>query len=95
MTKYRDILRHHNQGISSRNIAETLKCSRNTIRKVLERAATANIGWPLADNMSDHVLGQKLFGKQTATSKRRMPDFEYIHQEMAHSGVTLSLLLAH
>jgi len=92
MTKYREILRLHSQRISSRNIAESLKCSRNTIRKVIERAATANIAWPLPDKMSDKVLEQQLFGKQTATHKRKTPDFDYIHQEMARSGVTLSLL---
>ena len=92
MTKYREILRLHSQGISSRNIAESLNCSRNTIRKALERAATANIAWPLSDNMTDKALEQKLFGKQTAVSKRKMPDFDYVHQEMTRSGVTLSLL---
>jgi len=92
MTKYRDILRLHSQGISSRNIAESLNCSRNTIRKVLERAAAANIAWPLTGKESEYVLEQMLFGKQTAAYKRKMPDFEYIHQEMARNGVTLSLL---
>jgi transposase len=92
MTKYREILRLHSQGIGSRGIAESLKCSRNTIRKVLERASDENIGWPLPDNMSDQQLEQKLFGKRSKTQMRKMPNFEYIHQEMAHSGVTLSLL---
>jgi transposase len=92
MTKYRDILRLYSQRISSRNIAESLNCSRNTIKKVLERAETANIAWPLSDEMTDKVLEQKLFGKQTATSKRKIPDFDYIHQEMARKGVTLNLL---
>ena len=92
MTKYRDILRLHSQGISSRNIAESLKCSRNTIRKVLERATTEHLSWPLQDNLSDSLLEQKLFGKKERTQKRKIPDFDYVHQEMAHSGVTLNLL---
>ena len=92
MTKYREILRLHSRGISSRNIAESLKCSRNTIRKVLERAAVENIIWPLPDDVSDRFLEQKLFGKRERTQKRKIPDFEYIHQELARNGVTLSLL---
>ena len=92
MTKYREILRLHSQGIASRSIAESLKCSRNTIKKVLERAVEENIHWPLPDDMSDRQLEQKLFGKRVKSQMRKMPDFEYIHQEMAHSGVTLSLL---
>jgi len=92
MTKYREILRLHSQGISNRNIAETLECSRNTVRKVLERAEVGRINWPLPANMSDNVLGQKLFGKLTRVKSRKTPDFEYIYQEMARNGVTLSLL---
>jgi transposase len=91
MTKYREILRLHSQGISSRGIAESLKCSRNTIRRVLERAEEEHIGWPLPDNETDRVLEQKLFGKRTKIQRRTMPDFEHIHREIAHKGVTLSL----
>ena len=92
MTKYREILRLHNQGISNRNIAEVLKCSRNTIKRTLESAIEKRIVWPLPDNLSDKVLEQELFGKRTVTQKWKLPNYEYIHQEMAHSGVTLSLL---
>jgi len=42
--------------------------------------------------MSDQQLEQKLFGKLARTKSRKMPDFEYVHQEMARKGVTLSLL---
>ena len=92
MTKYREILRLNSQGISSRNIAENLKCSRNTIRKVLERAKEAHIGWPVPDSFSDRQFEERLFGKRAVTGKRKMPDLDYVHQEMARSGVTLSLL---
>ena len=92
MTKYREILRLHSKGISKRGIAESLKCSRSTIRKVLEKAEVDNICWPLPDDLSDRMLEQKLFGKQARALKRKMPDFEYVHQEMGRKGVTLSLL---
>jgi len=92
MTKYREILRLNSQGISSRIIAGSLSCSRNTIRKVLERAKEEHIQWPLPDNVSDRMLELKLFGNRTRVQNRKMPDFEYIHQEMARKGVTLSLL---
>jgi transposase len=38
------------------------------------------------------VLKQTLFGKQSKPQKHKMPDLEYIHQEMAKNGVTLTLL---
>ena len=92
MTKYREILRLHNQGLSSRIIAESLKCSRNTIKRVLERAKEKNLSWPLADDISDPLLEQKLYGKQERTQRCKMPDYDYVHQEMGKNGVTLTLL---
>jgi transposase len=92
MTKCREILRLHSQGISNRGIAASLECSRNTVRKTLERAGEENIAWPLPETMTDRLLEQKLFGRRGIVQNRKMPDWEYIHQEMAHVGVTLSLL---
>jgi hypothetical protein len=40
--------------------------------------------------MSDMVLKQTLFGKKFENQKYRQPDLEYIHQELAKSGVTLT-----
>jgi transposase len=48
--------------------------------------------WPLPDNVSDKMLEQRLFCTRAKTQKRKMPDLDYVHQEMARSGVTLSLL---
>jgi len=92
MTKYREILRLQSQRISSRNIAESIKCSRNTIRAVVTRAAEEGIVWPLPDHMTDKALEQALFGKQSKNQKYKVPDLEYIHQELAKNGVTLTLL---
>ena len=92
MTKNREILRLHSQGISSRNIAASLQCSRNTIRAVITRAAEAGITWPAAEKMPDRVLEESLFGKRCKNQNYRMPDLEYIHQELARNGVTLTLL---
>jgi transposase len=42
--------------------------------------------------MTDRGLEQALFGKKPARQKYKMPDLEYIHQELTRSGVTLTLL---
>jgi transposase len=42
--------------------------------------------------MTDRVLEQTLFGKPSKSQKYKTPDLEYLHQEMAKSGVTLTLL---
>ena len=92
MTKYREILRLQSQGISQRTIAISLSCSRNTVSKVLKRAEELNVSWPLKKPFTDGELQELLFPKIKMPSKRKRPDCEYIHKEMAKSGVTLSLL---
>jgi len=94
MTNYREILRLHNHGISQRSIAKSLECSRNTVASTLTRAKEAGLEWPLPDSLSDGGLRQALFPEQLLPANRKTPDFEYIHREMAKSGVTLSLLWA-
>jgi transposase len=92
MTKYREILRLHSQGISNRIIATSLNCSRNTVRIVLERAIELSFLWPIPDSMSERALEEALFQKRPISLKCKAPDFEYIHKELAKNGVTLSLL---
>ena len=92
MTNYREILRLHSQGISGRSIAVSCECSRNTVASTLKRAKDCGISWPLPEGMNDTELLQLLFPKQSIPTTRRMPDYEYIHKEMAKSHVTLSLL---
>lgn len=38
MTKYREIIRLSNMGLSQRSIASSCQCSRNTVSEVLSRA---------------------------------------------------------
>lgn len=92
MTKYREILRLHSQGISQRNIALSCACSRNTVSKIIQRAEELSIVWPLEKELTDGELRQRLFAESAQVSRRKHPDYDYIHKEMAKSGVTLSLL---
>jgi len=92
MTNYREILRLHSRGISQRGIAASCQCSRNTVKRVLERARETSMGWPPKDNLTDGDLEELLFPASSVPASRRQPDLEYIHKEMAKSGVTLRLL---
>lgn len=92
MTEYREILRLQCQGISQRCIAESLNCSRNTVAKVLLRAKELSISWPLNPETTDSTLEKVFYPGSVSTTDRRLPNYEYIHKEMAKSGVTLRLL---
>ena len=92
MTKNREILRMANLGLSQRNIAESLSCSRTTVAEVLRRAREEQLTWPLPPELSDPELAQILFPHKGRVSTRKEPDYEQVHTELAKKGVTLSLL---
>ncbi|GAB6178805.1 IS21 family transposase [Desulfotomaculum defluvii] len=92
MIKYREILRLHSQGISQRGIAASCQCSRNTASAVIQRADECGISWPFEKDLSDSELQDLMFPEKALPTSRKIPDCEYIHREMAKSGVTLSLL---
>ncbi len=92
MTNYRAILRLSAQGISQRGIALSISHSRNTVSRVLQAAAKNEVKWPIPEAMGDAELERILFPVVDIERDRRMPDFEFIHKELAKSGVTLMLL---
>ena len=94
MTKYREILRLSNLGLSQQSIADSCGVSKKTVNRVLRKAKEINISWPLDANDTDAVLAEKLFpsaDKPTASNKR-MPDFAYIRKELLRNGVSKKLL---
>ena len=92
MTNYHEILRLSAQGISQRSIARSCDCSRNTVARVLTRAQQQSLEWSVIQNMADGDLHNLLFPTQIPGGLRKVPDCEYVHREMAKSGVTLTLL---
>ena len=94
MTKYREILRLSNLGLSQQNIADSCGVSKKTVNRVLKKAKELNISWPLEANDTDEVLAEKLFPSvsKTVASNKRMPDFAYIRKELLRNGVSKKLL---
>jgi transposase len=62
------------------------------VAKVLKQAQERGIEWERVRDLTDGELCSRLFPDQIQPSLRKLPDCEYIHREMAKSGVTLSLL---
>ena len=94
MTKYREILRLSNLGLSQQNIADSCGVSKKTVNRVLKKAKELNIFWPLDANDTDAVLAEKLFpsASKPVASNKRMPDFAYIRKELLRNGVSKKLL---
>lgn len=92
MTNYREILRLDSLGINKVNIAASCSCSRNTVANVLQKAKENNLNYPLPEELSDKQLSEILFPPSELKLTYKMPDYDYVHREMAKSGVTLTLL---
>ena len=93
MTKYREILRLSDMGLSQMSIAVSCGASKKTVSKVLKAAREKGIAWPLDKSYTDAVLEQTLFPKeQQPHTPRRMPDFAHIRKELQRNGVNKKLL---
>ena len=94
MVNYREILRMTADGsYSIRQIKADARCSYEKIRETQEAAKAKGIKWPLDDDITNEELQEFLFpGKYKPLSIYRMPDFAYIHKELARTGVNLTLL---
>lgn len=96
MRKIRDVLRLTAAGMSSRNIALSLSIGATTVIDFLQRARSAEMSWPLPEDMTDEALEARLFPASTALAeikaRRPQPDWQTIHRELRRKGVTLQLL---
>ena len=94
MTDYREIIRLKSLEFSNVAIANSLGCSRNTVSEVLKLSETHSLGWPIPDALTNSDIEHLFYPDRGNNEGRRLPDFEYIYNELAKPGVTLSLLWA-
>ena len=92
MTSYKEILRLQSLGMNNTQIASGCGCSRTTVINVLQKAKEQGMNWQSVSDMSDRELSRLLFPAENIKPTYKMPDCEYLHREMAKSGVTLTLL---
>jgi transposase len=79
-------------GINNSQIAAALGCSRTTVISVLKNAGEKGLTHPKAEKMSNRELSCLLFPSESGNPVYKMPDYDYIHREMAKSGMTMQLL---
>jgi len=94
MRKIKDALRLQAAGQSRRQIAASLGVGRTTAGEYLVRAERAGLSWPLAADLDDTALEQRLFPTADDGSRaaRQPPDWPAMHRELRRAGVTLALL---
>lgn len=89
MTKFTEILRLKDQGLSQRQIAASLQISRNTIKEFFSRLEASGITLPPAETITDNDIWQLLYADKREEQSFCIPDYAWMEQELRHKGVTL------
>ena len=93
MRKIAELLRLQAEGLSVRQVADSLGLPRSTVADYIRRLKQAGLTWPLADEADEAELLERLFGAAcTPAGARPMPDWAAVHAERKRPGVTLHLL---
>ena len=93
MRDVKKILEMRSQNFSQRQIAEALKVSRDTVRKVSKAADENNICWSMIQNQNEMEVQKLLFGKEAKLNLIiKQPDYQYIHKELLRPGTNIRLL---
>lgn len=88
-----EILRlHHDVGLSSRQIAQSIGVSATAVKTVVKRAREAGLTWPLPAGMNQDALERLLYPRTIGPLQRPEPDWRWVHTQLRHKGVTLQLL---
>lgn len=68
MTNYRRILELEAQGYSRRSIEASVHSSHQTVKAALDRARELHITWPLDDDVTNEMLDEMFYGKQSGSA---------------------------
>jgi len=80
------------RGLSHRQIARSLSISISTVTDCLRRVDQAGLSWPLADDLDERTLEERLYRSPASPSNRTFPNYGEIDLELRRKGVTLQLL---
>lgn len=94
MIDYREVIRLKTASHSNTSAASSVGSSRNTVADIWKRAEDRQLVWPIPSTLTNEDLKKILYPETQNENIRLMPDYEYIHDELANPGVTLSLLWA-
>lgn len=97
MRQINELLRlKHQNHLSVREIARSCGLPASTVGDYLKRAQAASLTWPLAEDLTDQQLLEKLLDGSCEAAPPaaggHLPDWKHLHQELRRKGVTLQLL---
>jgi transposase len=93
MKNIKEILRLVNENnLSTRQIAKSCGCSPSTVTAIIERYEGTELPWQAFKALDEAEMEAKLYPQEINSSKKELPDWDYIHKELKKKGVTLQLL---
>jgi transposase len=94
MRQVGEVLRLKAQGLSNKEISQSLRLGKTTVHDYLERAGQAGLSWPLPEGMDAAALEDRLFPSVLRQAVRRPePDWLEVHRELKRGRhVTRELL---
>lgn len=94
MRQITEVLRLAAQGLSYRQIGQSLNLSPSTIQSYVKRAERGGVSWPLPEDLDGLGLEERLFTRSEEELRpgRPEPDWLEVHRERKRKHVTLQLL---
>jgi transposase len=95
MRQITEVLRLNAQGLSYRQIAQSVGISASTVQSYLERAQRAGLSWPLPNDLDDGAIEAQLFTRTEEELRpgRPEPNWLEVHRQRKRGKhVTLQLL---
>ena len=94
MRQITEVLRLAAQGLSYRQIGQSLNVSPSTVQGYVKRAQRVGLSWPLPDDLDGLALEERLFtrSEEELQPGRPEPDWLEVHRERKRKHVTLQLL---
>lgn len=93
MNKVQDLLRLVlTTSLSDRDIGRRISMSKNTVRRHRLLCREQGYTWEALKELPLDELARRFNKKFAAPPQKRLPNFAYIHAELARTGVTLQLL---
>lgn len=62
---------------SNVTIVNSLRCSRNTVSKILKLSETHSLGWPIPDTLTNNDIEHLLYPDRDTNEGRRLSNYEH------------------
>jgi hypothetical protein len=89
MRQIGEVLRLFAQGLSYREIGQSVGISASTVQGYLERAQRAGLSWPLPDDLDDAAIEARLFTRTEEELRPGRPEPDWLESRSSRSSTSV------